>query len=43
VSWIARRGGLLKRDRLDRELDEARYDAQRRFGNTTLINACFLK
>jgi hypothetical protein len=57
VSWIARLRGLLRRDRLDRDLDdelrshvemraadnmaagmsasEARYDAQRRFGNTT--------
>jgi predicted permease len=59
VSWITRLRGLLKRDRLDRELDEelrshvemraadnaaagmspeeARYDAQKRFGNATLL------
>ena len=57
MSWIARLRGMLRRDRLDRDLDdelrshlemraadnmaagmsasEARYDAQRRFGNTT--------
>jgi len=59
VSFIARLKGLLKRGRLDRELDEelrshvemrtadnvaagmspeaARFDAQKRFGNTTLL------
>jgi predicted permease len=59
VSLLARLGGLLKRNRLDRELDEelrshvemraadnlaagmsteeARYEAQKRFGNTTLV------
>jgi putative ABC transport system permease protein len=59
VSFIARLKGLLRRGRLDRELDEelrshvemrtadnlaagmspenARFDAQRRFGNTTLL------
>jgi putative ABC transport system permease protein len=59
VSWIARLKGVLRRDRLDRDLDEelrshiemraadnlaagmspedARYEAQRRFGNTALL------
>ena len=59
MSFIARLKGLLKRGRLDRELDEelrshvemrtadnvaagmspeaARFDAQKRFGNTTLL------
>jgi putative ABC transport system permease protein len=59
MSWIARLGGMLKRERLDRELDEelrshvemrtadnltagmspesARFDAQKRFGNTTIL------
>ncbi len=59
MSWIARLRGMLKRERLDRELDEelrshvemraadnlasgmspedARFDAQKRFGNTTIL------
>src|SRR5262245_50942282 len=59
MSLLARLRGMLRRDRLDRDLDdelrshlemraadnvaagmsasEARYDAQRRFGNTTLL------
>ena len=59
MSWIARLRGMLKRDRLDHDLDdelrshlemratdnaaagmspeEAHYDAQKRFGNTTLL------
>jgi putative ABC transport system permease protein len=59
MSWIARLRGMLKRERLDRELDEelrshvemrtadnlaagmppeeARFDAQKRFGNSTIL------
>jgi predicted permease len=59
VSWITRMKGMLRRERLDHDLDEelrshlemraadnaaagmspdqARFDAQRRFGNTTLM------
>jgi hypothetical protein len=59
VSWISRLRGMLRRERLDQDLDEelrshlemraadnlaagmaaqdARYDAQKRFGNTTLL------
>ena len=59
MSWIARLRGMLKRERLDRELDlelrshvemrtadnlaagmsceDARFDAQKRFGNTTIL------
>jgi len=59
VSWIARLRGMLRRERLDQDLDEelrshlemrtadnlaagmspeeARYEAQKRFGNTTLL------
>ena len=59
MSWIARLRGMLKRERLDRELEEelrshvamrtadnlaagmsaeaARFDAQKRFGNTTIL------